>query len=211
MRVYIAGPMRGLPGHNFAAFDKATTRWREAGHAVYNPAEADRRVGFDGSTEPPRGFVDAAICRDVVEIARADALAVLPGWEKSRMGAVEVALVCALDPPRPVYDAVTMKPLTGGALRFVWEAKPADTSILSEAYSLVHGARRQSYGHPREDYGRVAKMMTAILGVDVTPAKAILCMLAVKISRECHCPARDNRVDIAGYTECLDLVSREDA
>ena len=206
MRVYIAGPMRGLPGHNFAAFDKATTLWREHGHSVYSPAEADRASGFDGTTTPPRGFVDAAILRDVEEIVRADAIAVLPGWEQSRMAAVEVALVCALDPPRLVCDAVTMESLAARGL-FRWSPLSADISILLEAYSLVHGVKRQSYGHPREDYGRVAQMMTAILGVEVTAAKAILCMIAVKISRECHCPKRDNRVDGAGYFECLDLVS----
>lgn len=31
-------------------------------------------------------------------------------------------------------------------------------------------------------------------------------MIAVKISRECHRPKRDNRVDIAGYAEVLDMV-----
>ena len=34
----------------------------------------------------------------------------------------------------------------------------------------------------------------------------IYCMIAVKISRECHRPKRDNRVDIAGYAEALDMV-----
>ena len=253
MRVCIVGPMRGLPGHNFAAFDVAATRWREAGHAVYNPAEADRAVGFDGTTEPLRGFVDAAICRDIEEYIRADALAVLPRWEGSRLAPVEVALVRALDPPRLIFDAITMQPLEmSGAtiaptgvvsaedqddIDAAWEAprKPGSTpwkhamsdiacdldaegfpvanaslaSILVEADSLVNGPRRRAYGHPREDYGRAAKMFAAILGVDVTPSQAILCMVAVKISRECHRPARDNRVDIAGYAKCLDLVAED--
>jgi len=31
-------------------------------------------------------------------------------------------------------------------------------------------------------------------------------MIGVKISRECNKPKRDNRIDIAGYAEALDMV-----
>ena len=79
-------------------------------------------------------------------------------------------------------------------------------SILHEAHTLVHGDRGQDYGHPYEDFSRTAKIWSAILGIEVTPQQAILCMIAVKISRECHLPKRDNRVDIAGYAEALDMV-----
>lgn len=65
MRVYIAGPMTGLPEYNFPAFHAAAKAWRDAGWEVLNPAEA-----FDGDTtsgavllhaivhsagEPPKG------------------------------------------------------------------------------------------------------------------------------------------------------------
>ncbi len=79
-------------------------------------------------------------------------------------------------------------------------------SILFEAHNLVHGVRGEDYGHPYHDFGRTAKIWSAILGVDVTPEQVALCMIGVKISRECHRPKRDNRVDIAGYAEALDMV-----
>jgi len=79
-------------------------------------------------------------------------------------------------------------------------------SILFEAHNLVHGVRGEDYGHPYHDFSRTAKIWSAILGIEVTPQQAILCMIAVKISRECHRPKRDNRVDIAGYAEALDMV-----
>src|SRR5690606_42133544 len=84
--------------------------------------------------------------------------------------------------------------------------KEPGNSILTEAHRLVHGQRGQDYGHPYEDFSRTAKIWSAILGIEVTPRQAILCMIAVKISRECHRPKRDNRVDIAGYAEALDMV-----
>jgi hypothetical protein len=31
-------------------------------------------------------------------------------------------------------------------------------------------------------------------------------MIGVKMSRECNKPKRDNRIDIAGYAEALDMV-----
>ena len=79
-------------------------------------------------------------------------------------------------------------------------------SILFEAHNLVHGVRGEDYGHPYEDFSRTAKIWSAILGVDVTPEQVALCMIGVKISRECNKPKRDNRVDIAGYAEALDMV-----
>jgi hypothetical protein len=79
-------------------------------------------------------------------------------------------------------------------------------SILFEAHNLVHGVRGEDYGHPYHDFGRTAKIWSAILGVDVTPEQVALCMIGVKMSRECNRPKRDNRVDMAGYAETLDMV-----
>ncbi len=79
-------------------------------------------------------------------------------------------------------------------------------SILFEAHNLVHGVRGEDYGHPYHDFSRTAKIWSAILGVDVTPEQVALCMIGVKMSRECNRPKRDNRVDIAGYAEALDMV-----
>uniref|UniRef100_A0A6M3JRA0 Putative structural protein n=1 Tax=viral metagenome TaxID=1070528 RepID=A0A6M3JRA0_9ZZZZ len=84
-----------------------------------------------------------------------------------------------------------------------------ESTILKEADALVGGIRLVAYGHPLDDYTRTAAMWSAILGTEVTPEKAMLCMIAVKISRECNCPKRDNRVDIAGYAKCLDWALLE--
>lgn len=84
-------------------------------------------------------------------------------------------------------------------------------SILLEAEALTEGARQASYGSPLDDYTRTAKLWSAILGHEVTAEQAILCMVAVKISRECHRAKRDNRVDGAGYFKCLDMVEQERA
>lgn len=81
-----------------------------------------------------------------------------------------------------------------------------DQSVSAEAISLVYGDRGAAYGHPIDDYRRTAAMWSAILGTEVTPMQAILCMIAVKLSRQVNAPKRDNLVDIAGYAECAHRV-----
>lgn len=51
-------------------------------------------------------------------------------------------------------------------------------------------------------------MWSVILDFEVKPEHIPLCMIAAKISRECHSPKQDNRIDIAGYAETLEMVHR---
>jgi len=85
----------------------------------------------------------------------------------------------------------------------------SDESILEEAQRLVHGDRGKDYGHPLDDFSRTALMWSAILGFEVTAQQVGLCMVALKISRHCHKPKRDNLVDMAGYAATVDMVELE--
>lgn len=195
-KVYVAGPMRGYPLYNFPAFDEAAARFRALHWDVVNPAELDRAIGVNEYTDPlPDGFLRGAMERDLTAICGCDAIALLPGWERSSGVAVELALAKLLG--LAIYDAAT--------------GKPYSETAVQEAQRLVHGDRGDSYGHPLDDYTKTAALWSVILGTDVTPEKAILCMVAVKVSREMHKPKRDNRVDICGYAECLQMVHDERA
>jgi len=79
-------------------------------------------------------------------------------------------------------------------------------NCLQIADELVGGDRNADYGHPIEDFTRTAKMWGAILGVEVKPEHIPLCMIAVKISRECNKPKADNVIDICGYARTLEMV-----
>ena len=108
MKIYLAGPMRGLPKFNFPAFDFAAHKLRNEGHFVFSPAERDRAIygeklednatGDEKQAEASVGFsIREALAADTDWIAKqADAIALLPGWEKSSGVAAELALAIAI-------------------------------------------------------------------------------------------------------------------
>ena len=108
MKIYLAGPMRGYENFNFPAFDFAAAKLRQEGHEVFSPAERDRlihgpklennKTGDEVEAEKTVGFsLRDALATDMDWIARnADAIALLPGWEKSSGAQAELALAKAL-------------------------------------------------------------------------------------------------------------------
>lgn len=92
-RVYLAGPMRGILEFNFPAFDKAADEAFAQGWLPVSPADLDREMGFDEKRdEPSPADLRTMIIRDVVELSKCDAIALLPGWERSSGVAVELAV-----------------------------------------------------------------------------------------------------------------------
>jgi len=97
MTVYLAGPMTGLPGFNFHEFDRHAELLEKKGHTVFNPAQMDRDLGFDpSSSEVSPQFLRDAFSRDLSAICNADAIALLPGWEKSSGARIEWMLAVHL-------------------------------------------------------------------------------------------------------------------
>ena len=88
MKVYIAGPMTGLPEFNYPAFYAAADALKALGHEPINPARAAGREGCKTWLD----YMRAAL-RDVAD---ADGIAMLPGWQESRGAAVEYRLGYAL-------------------------------------------------------------------------------------------------------------------
>lgn len=110
MKIYLAGPMRGIPHFNFPAFHEAAAKLREEGHTVFNPAErdierhggvdlsADNHEGSEAHAVAEHGFnIRDALADDLEYICRhAEAIALLPGFEASRGVAAERATAIAL-------------------------------------------------------------------------------------------------------------------
>ncbi len=97
MKVYLAGPMTGFPEFNFPAFDRAAEALASHGYTVFNPAQMDRDIGFNPSSSGvTQEFLRDAMRRDLTAICEADAIAMLPGWEKSGGARVEWTLATHL-------------------------------------------------------------------------------------------------------------------
>lgn len=97
MKVYLAGPMRGIPQHNYPAFDAAAERLRAAGHEVFSPADHDRQAFGKEGADATSFSLRAALGADLAWIcAHADAVALLPGWGNSKGAAAERATAIAL-------------------------------------------------------------------------------------------------------------------
>ena len=91
--IYLSGPMRGIPQFNFPAFYEAQANFEAEHWTVFNPAD-----GGWGGGDPETGTgvtddeVRAWLREDIQWIARADAVALLPGWEDSEGAQFEVAI-----------------------------------------------------------------------------------------------------------------------
>jgi hypothetical protein len=87
MKLYIAGPMTGLPRKNFPAFAKAAKALRRH-YEVISPAELDVNL--------PETTWAACLKRDIRELITCDGVATLSNWRKSRGANLEVHIATQL-------------------------------------------------------------------------------------------------------------------
>lgn len=85
-RLYLAGPMSGLPELNFPAFHAEAARLRTLGHDIVNPAEIN--------ADPSSGW-HACMRADIRELMTCDGIALMTGWANSKGARIECRL--ALD------------------------------------------------------------------------------------------------------------------
>lgn len=95
MKLYIAGPMTGLPDLNFPAFHAEAARLRAQAYEIVSPAELN-----------PDHSMPWAECmlRDLEALTRCDGIVMLPGWEQSTGAQIERMWAMRLG--LPVMDAV---------------------------------------------------------------------------------------------------------
>jgi len=79
-RIYVAGPMSGLPDFNYPAFNGVAAHLRSMGHEVENPAE---------NPVPPCGSWNGYMRMALAQVVRCDWMVMLPGWEKSHGARLE--------------------------------------------------------------------------------------------------------------------------
>lgn len=125
MRLYVAGPMRGIPEFNFPAFAEAAAGLRRCGHDVVSPHEKDLKVdGFDPTRVETLEALDLAETMrwDLRTILDCDGIVMLPGWERSQGARLERIVAESTGRRVFLYDPTTL----GGLV----PASPWDNPVI---------------------------------------------------------------------------------
>ena len=97
--VYIAGPMAGKENLNREAFERAAQKLSTEGWTVYDPVEIGELYGTAEEIQGDPELLAKVVKAELGFVARADAIYLLNGWERS-VGAKRellVALGCGLE------------------------------------------------------------------------------------------------------------------
>lgn len=92
-KVYLSGPMSGRPGFNYAQFNEAARRLRDAGLAVFNPAEHEiveiKPMEWE-NTRVSEATRNAFMVVDFQAVIECDWVVALPDWDTSRGALAEL-------------------------------------------------------------------------------------------------------------------------
>lgn len=220
-RFYLSGPMRGHPESNYPLFHEIEEALNfsdiEKNYPIeiLNPARS-----FDGNRDLDLGAYFNADLRMILDC---DALVLLPGWRDSEGARLEVSVAktlgkefwLAIEIDHNHSDIVPCIPKLCPGWTFVQIEQDdlsasTDEGIEQEARRLVYGDRAATYGHPSEDFKRVAGIWSALLGIEIDTAMVAIMMSGFKLARLVQSPEyRDNRVDVIGYMLTLDRLIRD--
>ncbi|WP_074953983.1 DUF4406 domain-containing protein [Alicyclobacillus macrosporangiidus] len=113
MRVYLCGPMSGLPNLNREQFLAAANDLRDLGLDVYNPAE-------QRAPEDPWALY---MRQNIRELMSCQAVALLPGWEFSRGARIKTFLATTVDIPLYTWKDIRGLPLDADRIGRVGDAR----------------------------------------------------------------------------------------
>jgi len=182
---YLSGPMGGILNYNHDVFNKVAAQLRSDGYAVLNPAEND-----GGSMDKSREFY---LRLDLGNLALAQGMILLPGWENSKGCWMEVAVAQELE--IPIFLVIALEPV----LRLD-PYNPPKTTLADRAKAIVAGVRQRDYGTPERNLEKIGKVWGALLGIgDIPPRMVGLLMTSLKLVRDAFRSGDDNITDAHGY------------
>lgn len=95
IKIYLAGPMTGIPDYNYPLFNQVAEQLRTKGYHVENPAE----------NPVPESNSWADYMRMAIrQMLTCDMVALLPGWSNSRGAAIEHEVATQLGIPTHMID-----------------------------------------------------------------------------------------------------------
>ena len=190
--------MTGIEDLNHPAFFESESRLKEQGYTVINPARMDEQLGLDphsGVMDPE--FLKKAAQRDLEAVIASDGIALLPNWEGSKGAKAELAVAQWLDKKVYLYPSMV---------------EYGKESILDTAKRLTSNDRQKDYGHPRDNFRRIADLWNMYLlnrrnpETEISIEDVAWMMVLLKIGRDLNKPTVDNLVDSVGYIRTLAMV-----
>ncbi len=173
MRIYLAGPMRGIPDYNFPEFYKYACKLRFQGHVVFNPAELGiHQDNIREIFEAEMGW----LCRN------AEAVYLMPGWQASLGAIAERALAQALGLTVLELDS---SPPTHPLENTCQSEPPSSTTFLSPLQNSP-GSRLwvKSSTIPKGGISQSLRTMPMLWSV-ITWSAGLLTAMAVAILAKC--------------------------
>ena len=97
IKVYIAGPMRGIKKFNRREFNKADKLLTSTGiYETFNPAKVDEESGMTDEDLISKDGLRVVMLRDLQDLIGCHVIYMLHGWEKSEGAKIEHALASML-------------------------------------------------------------------------------------------------------------------
>lgn len=90
-KIYIAGPMRGLPNFNYPKFNDYAESHRAVGWDVVNPVEIGAGYGTPEQINSDPALLAAVMAAEIHALETCDAIYLLDGWHKSEGALKELA------------------------------------------------------------------------------------------------------------------------
>jgi hypothetical protein len=187
VKIYIAGPMTGLPQFNIPAFDEAAARLRARGHEVVSPTELDDPQARAASLASADGHFDTLATHgfayedfldrdtEVLRTGGFDAIVLLPGWETSRGANRELGVAIGLGLKRLLLEDVLAPHYSAPFLAAVdgtegGDVLPGDLAPWSETVAAA-GA---NYGQIVADPSGAIKADGGKPRMDLLPREALI-------------------------------------
>lgn len=81
---------------------------------------------------------------------------------------------------------------------------PLRVEALRDAARIINGSRDAQYGNPIDNFDRISKIWSVILGIEVSPEDVAMCMAGLKMARYASKSGfqPDTWIDLAGYAGC---------
>lgn len=99
MKLYVAGPMTGLPEFNFPEFHRVAAELRAAGYEVLSPAEYGETAA-EQSSKPWTHWMR----KGLQALLECEGVATLNGWQRSQGASLEIRVATTLDMPIKNYS-----------------------------------------------------------------------------------------------------------